>query len=308
MRNMLKYGGAIMAIATGISILACGGGTGPGGETCTFDDECTAGFVCDQGTNTCLESCVEDLECDIGFTCQQRGGNAGGNTCQPEPTDFNNSTPVNNISTVECVESEECTAGEDGFCDEGVCTYPMPESTYQVIKIEDTSSGSAACEPSSGDPGSDIIAVALSNENGQTIGWGTVVNQQLGSGSNNMFTDFSRIDGNPQSLRAGQCPEETVFANTDVYAMGCGGWLTTRFLDADGNPLNIEQGFIVEVFEYGAMCSKSGGDDNTGSDQYEVYLCEDSAAAINGGSDCNFDISNGSSKGLGNFVVNSLPQ
>jgi len=313
MRTALKYLGSLMAVATGISILACGGSSTPGGEACTFDDQCSAGFVCNE-FNECEQGCNTDDDCPFGSVCVARAGGAPGGLCDAGGTSNNstvNNSTINN-STVNnggaaCTTNEECTADVNGVCFEGQCEYAMPQTEYKVVMIQDISSGEAACSPNTSDPGSDIIAVTLSDANGQTIGWGEAVNQNLGEGDNNNFISPGRLDGSPQSLADGQCPNES-FNDSNVYSMGCGGWITIKFSDSQGVPLNIEQGSLIEVYEYGGFCATSMSNDSEGADEYELILCTDSQSALNGSdASCDFYISSGATKGLGQFEVTQLP-
>ncbi|MEC9442304.1 MAG: hypothetical protein VYE40_14455 [Myxococcota bacterium] len=308
MRTALKYLGSIMAVATGISILACGGTGTQGGEACTFDDECSAGFVCNE-FNECEAGCNTDSDCPVGSVCVERQNNSPGGLCDAGGS-VNNFNPNNfnpNNTNAGCSTNEECTADVDGVCIDGACEYPDNQSMYKVIMIQDTSEGEAACSPNTSDPGSDLIAVTLSDSNGQTLGWGEAVNQNLGEGDNNDFISPGRLDGNPQSLASGQCPNEA-FDDSGVYSMGCGGWITIKFSDAQGVPLDITQGSIIEVYEYGGFCARSMSNDSEGADEYEVLLCTDSASALNGSeASCDYYISSGETKGLGQFEVTTLP-
>lgn len=279
MQKLLKYMSAAMAITTGISILACGGGTTPqGGETCTFDDECSPGYICDRNLNECVEGCIDDNDCYEGEFCLPRQG-ADGYSCQIPSNNTTNNTTANNITTGECTpdtQLQDC--GEEGFCNElGECEYPMTSMTYRAVYIEDTSTGEAACNNS--DPGSDIIDVYLLNSGGEAVGYATLINWFEGDQpSGNDYSFAGNFDGAPSGVNVGQECTDTL-GESDALALGCLGGLLVQFVDSSMQPIDLQQGDRVAVFEYGSNCP-TGSD----TDSYEVYLCTDNADAVDNAS------------------------
>lgn len=293
----------IMLGLVGASILACGGNN-VGGSECSLDSECSAGSVCDTSTGTgyCVEPCQTDQECGTGYKCLARANSADGTkTCQTSGGTSNNTggacttneectsrlgrDAVCNNGTCEpigggpaCTTNEECTAtlGPDALCVAGTCE--APQTQYQIILVEDTSSGASACTSTNAsglkDPGSDIIWIELLDAQGATLGYGAALDVTMGDNENNDYQDFGVLDGKAPNAN-GFCPDGG-FGNDTVYSMNCGGTMFVEFQDSAGQPVNIQPGHTVRVVEYADQCAGGGR-----SDSFSVYLCTDTASARN---------------------------
>lgn len=293
----------IMLGLVGASILACGGNN-VGGSDCSLDSECSVGSVCDtsSGTGYCVEPCQTDTECGTNFRCLPRANSSDGTkTCQASSTGGNNTggacttneectsrlggDAVCNNGTCEligggmdCTTNEECSAqlGADALCVAGKCE--VPSTQFQIILIEDTSSGASACTSTNAsglkDPGSDIIWVELLDGQGATLGFGAALDITTGDNEDNDYQDFGIIDGQAPNS-AGFCPDGG-FGTDTVYSMNCGGTMFVEFRDSAGQPVNIQPGHSVRVVEYADQCAGGGR-----ADSYSVYLCTDTASARN---------------------------
>ncbi len=298
MENKTHLIGAGVSLFIGISILACGGGLGGGlgGEPCTFDADCsTAGQVCGPDSE-CIDTCTVDEDCFLGESCLPRPGNNSGFTCQVD--DNTGGTDMGGGGNAECVENEDCPLfeGTEGVCLDGVCDYPMPETTYRWIMVQDTSSGDDACGNT--DPGSDLMGVRLLDAGGQIVGWGSAGNESFGDApEGNNYENTSRLDGTAQGLETQSCPEAgTRFVDLQPSVLGCGGWVLVEFVDG-GSPQNISEGMQIEVLEYGSTCGGSS------DDSYEVYLCTDSADAQGGSNSSCTEALGGRQEGIGTVTV-----
>ena len=302
-----------MAMVAGVfGAIALGSGcTDP--NTCTFDDDCDAGEVCNTASSTCEAgdtSCTTSADCAEGQFCI---AGESGNTCGAA-ADCNDLVDEN--KDVACGADEVCNAdgcgaaadcsaeadpaafcasqlglgeGMTAACEDGVCVEDTPEDTFRYVLISDIST--EGCEDTNADgeydPGSDIMYVELRDANGQTLAWGSTAEYEQADDPNNDYTDSSIIDGMAPSLIADGseddgCPDAADRFNAmTVVSLGCGGSLLVGF-DAP-----IYDDYVINVGEYAPICNQNTGGSPTGStDKYEVKLCpateEGTAATIAG--------------------------
>lgn len=301
MRQKYWYLGSICSVAmTVVSIIACGDPSLSGEEECTFDTDCSAGYICDGESGFCVQTCATSAECNADEVCQPRASTPNGDkTCQAD-----------NTSTGECEDNEECNSNE--VCVNNSCEpINEPQDVYRYIQIQDTSSGNSSCNSKTEnglfDAGSDIFSATLLNSGGQVIGYALAIDYVQGTG-NIDTADSSILDGGPRNLDSRTCPASdgtSGFRSDSVVSLGCGGHLLIGFQGDNGQLVNITNGMQVEVGEYAPFCNKNGGD-TAGSDRYVVNICLDTASAANLSDDsCTRQL--GSAAGGNNIVtVNGL--
>lgn len=300
MRQKYWYLGSICSVAlTVVSIIACGDPS-IGAEECTFDTDCSAGYICDGEEGFCVQTCATSAECNAGEICQPRASAPNGDkTCQAD-----------NTSTGECEENEECNSNE--LCINNVCEpINEPQDVYRYIQILDTSSGASSCESKSAnglfDAGSDIFSATLLNSDNEVIGYALATDYNAGTGRVDT-ADSGILDGNPRNLDARSCPAAeggSGFRSDSVVSLGCGGYLLVGFQGNNGQLVNITNGMRIEVGEYAPTCNSSGGD-SAGSDRYVINVCLDTDTAANlSATSCTRQL--GSAAGGNNIVtVNGL--
>jgi hypothetical protein len=274
MRQKYWYLGSICSVAmTVASILACGDTALQ--EDCTFDEDCSAGYICDGAEGFCVQTCASDTECSSGEICAPRASAPNGDkTCQADP----------NVNNGDCQDNEDCNSNE--ICINNACVVPnQPTDIYRYIQILNTSSGSDSCDSKTSnglfDAGSDIFMVTLLDSSGTAIGYAEAIDYEQGSGRVDT-TDFGILDGNPPNVDNRDCPAAeggTSFRTDSVVSLGCGGYLLLGFKGTNGL-VNIENGMQIFVGEYAPICNQNGTNP-TGSDTYVVSICTDTDAASN---------------------------
>lgn len=269
----------IMLLAMSIPLIAaeddgCGGNNGEA-EPCTTNADCPAGFICDTSDNSCAETCASDADCLADEECLA-SPNGGGDLCYIKE-DNNNITPtVCNDAATDCpADGKEYLCNNEMKCE----VILPPEAIYQYVVIEDVST--ETCGGS--DPGSDIYFVRVLNDSNEVVGYGDVIVAELGDvddGDINNYTSPGTINGTAPGFRAGgdECP--TTFADSGIYAMGCGGTILVNFLNTDGVAVNLDSTMTIEVGEYGESCDTSPDDEP--EDEYVVKLCTDTTSAAMG--------------------------
>lgn len=281
-------GAAFLMFGAGSIFSACG--LEAGGESCTFDEDCSEGFVCHE--NVCSATCETQEECGLGETCVGRTGGAEGMVCAlPAEDECSADTDCAEGQTCEagscvtpasgdCTTNEEC--GEGNICMEGACVEAPQGPTYQVVQILDESEGDSCSSFSQnsmkGDPGSDILYAYLADSTGGIKGWAELVDFSEGTSGDkgNGFNDLSALfDGNaPDYIGSAECP--AAFRDGKHVSLGCGGYLLVKFLGADGTPVALAAGDQVKVAEWG---SPSCGSSDT-LDSYSVNLCTNTTEAL----------------------------
>lgn len=275
MRQKYWYLGSICSVAmTVVSILACGDTALQ--EECTFDEDCSAGYICDGESGFCVQTCASNEECNAGEICAPRASAPNGDkTCQADP----------NVNNGECQDNEDCNSNE--ICINNACIVPnQPTDIYRYVQILDTSSGSSSCDSKTEnglfDAGSDIFSATLLNSSNEVIGYGLTVDYVEGSGRIDT-TDSGILDGNPPNIDSRTCPTSdgtSSFRRDSVVSLGCGGYLLVGFQGLNGQLVNLDNGMKIEVGEYAPFCNKNGGS-TTGTDTYIVNICLDTDAAAN---------------------------
>ena len=297
---MIKKNASVLIMLLGMAIPliaaedeGCGDS---GGEPCTANADCPAGFICDTDINECAETCASAADCAADEVCEPAQG-GGGNLCYVnEDNNNNNNTPAEcNDAELDCPDD-----GNDYVCDEQKKCEVIadPADIIQYIVIEDVTTVASACANSSKDPGSDIYFVRVLGTDGEPEGYGNVSGVPVvGEGDGNENISFGTIDGNAPPFRAGgdQCPAAD-FADSGIYSMGCRGSILLNFLDDGGNPVTLESGMTIEVGEYGATCGGSA------DDEYVVKVCTDSLDAA-GGSYTSCTSVLGDASGFGTFQL-----
>lgn len=257
-------------------------------NTCLLDTDCVAGEVCE--LEACVATCTSDADCLADELCRPRV-NGQGTTCQ-----VGNS----NNASLGCDAQRdpnafcEALAGVGAFCDtaSGDCVGDTEPSIF-IAQIQDVTSRTDLCEGTN-DPGSDIQGVELLDEFGNSIGWGSLVAENVVL-DGNIQANFEVIDGTPPALDGDGCVDSF---SGNVLALGCVGSIAVEFLDESANPVALQDGFSISVYEYGEVCSTG-----VEGDEYTVSTCSDTAGARNGDEGSCSNVL-GSGEGLSTFTVN----
>jgi hypothetical protein len=313
MRESFKSLLSLAMMAGVFGAVAIGSGCTEPDGSCTFNDDCEAGQVCNTATATCEAGgaeCTTSADCGEGQFCI---AGESSNTCGAA-ADCNDL--VDDDKSVACGADEVCNAdgcgaaadcsgeedpaafcaselglgeGESASCVDGACVQDEVMSSYRYVLISDIST--TGCEDTNADgeydPGSDIMYVELRDANGQTLAWGSTEEYEKADDPNNDYTDSAIIDGMAPSLIADGseddgCPDAADRFNAmTVVSLGCGGSLLVGF----DQP--IYDDYVVNVGEYAPICNQNTGGSPTGTtDKYEVKLCpateEGTAATIAG--------------------------
>lgn len=251
---MMLVGGAGFGL-----FVACGGNNEEVG--CSFDSDCLEDEACEGFV--CVLRCVDNNDCGAGEICAP-GTNTPENVCQAG-SDNNPNNPPNNPN------------GQD-------------PTFLQIAEIRSmTTDGEEYCD--TGDPGPDIYGVILEDAQGNALGWGSIVQENV-QGDDNDQAYTGMIDGNPISLQGNLCPEGSF--TDSVVSLGCGTeyYIAVEFLGSDGVPVSLDAtaSQTIRVLEWGAECSASGAGVD---DSYSLNLCTDTDAAKGGDmSSCTVELLN----------------
>lgn len=299
-----------VACAFGLAGLALSG-CGNVGDECSANADCESGQVCYQEgiSNYCAANCTDDPSaCGSSETCTSNvpNGKEGESYCVLNSdlgdTGFPDDAGVNDGGGNDdggggdgisgCESDGDCASHETCNTETNVC------EPYRFVQIRDqTPSGTSACmSPSDNDPGADIIAASVENNNGDIVGWAQVLNDSI-KGDPNDHSDPSVINGQPSNL--GEDCVADGFSG-EVVAMGCGGRLGIAFEKTDGSGyVELTENHSITVHEYGPQCSSSGSSE----DDIAVTVCSHTAES-NFSSEVN-TTSNGSWEGCDNSVIAS---
>lgn len=254
---------------------------------CVLDVDCVAGEVCEN--EVCTPTCETDEDCGAGEFCETRI-NGPGMYCE-----FGE--PANNVLTPGCVNQDspdeycESMLGSGATCDTATDECVQPEPAIFAVQIADVTTATSACDTSS--PGSDIYAVELRDDQGNTLGWGSLVAENVII-TGNLELAFESLDGIAPTLDGDGCVDRL---SGNVLSLGCTGSIAVDFLDAAANPVPLETGQTVTVYEYGATCSA-----DTTTDEFTVFTCSNIAAVRDGDtSDCTNRIGTGT--GIQTFQI-----
>ncbi|TXD38053.1 hypothetical protein FRC98_03910 [Lujinxingia vulgaris] len=280
--------GLFFVAVGGLGLLAACGEIDNGEESCTFDDDCTGGQVCD--LTICVDTCESTADCSTGEECVARPGGAEGMVCRAaeEPGD-------------DCRDAgNECSDGL--ICDEftGDCVEPGQETPeYYTVRINDVTDVEAPdrCEDSTfgyNTAGAKIMYVQLQDSTGAVIAYGTSVGADYAQGTD-FINDFDVIDGAAPNL-VDQCPVDEAFVRGDdgtefdtnftdqtVVALGCGGSLYVQFLDGNDDPILLDESHTITVGEFGPACNDTA---QTAADYYDVYICTDAGSNVSTPDNC----------------------
>lgn len=288
----LKYlaGSSLLSLACIGLFIACGDDVGT--DSCVLDTDCVAPEVCEG--EICVPTCTTNEDCGIGEECTPRV-NGTGSVCTVASANTNN-------STTDCSAQEdpnafcEAQAGAGAFCDtaSGECVGDNNGGTDPVyaIQISDVTTVSDACEGSS-DPGSDIQGVELQDSTGNSLAWGNLIANGVETDGNTQL-NFGVVEGEPPSLDGSGCVESF---DGNVLALGCLGYIGVEFNDDMGNPIALEEGQTIFVYEYGGVCSTG-----TTDDEFTVYTCDD-YNAVSGGDVGSCTNTLGTGSGVASFGV-----
>lgn len=263
--------------------------TSPNNEVqCLLDTDCVAPDVC-EGT-ICVATCTVDADCAVGEVCESRT-NGSGTICREgdanvEPEGCSGESDPNAFC--------EAQLGAGAFCDTatGGCVGDVGlTDSYYVVQIQDVTAGADLCE--SQDPGSDIQGVELVDSGGNSLGWGSIVAENVILTGNDE-TNFGVVDGTPRSLDADGCVDSFT---GNVLSLGCNGWIAVEFLDNFDNPVVLEDGQYVFVYEYGGTCSSG-----TTDDEFTFSICSDTSGIL-GGDDSSCTNVLGSGRGVTSFEI-----
>ncbi len=237
-------------------------------NSCMVDEDCTGDEVC--FSTECLPLCTSRADCERSELCLPRL-DGDGSVCQP----------------TECIDDAPCIEfyGNGALCaDDGFCRAPAerPDAGIQRFKLEDNTVVVEACDSS--DPGADISGVQLVDANGNSRGWADLVSEMAQTAGNGEYNP-GIINGEEPALDFDGCPD--IFSG-NVFSLGCRGSFIFEFVDAAGEPIQVQVGDEIFVYEYGGTCSTG-----TTDDAFNLYACI--------GGSC--DTFLGSGTGVDSFVV-----
>lgn len=258
-------------------------------ESCTFDDDCTGGQVCD--LTVCVDTCETNEDCSGTDECVARPGGAEGMVCRAaeEPGD-------------DCRDADFAGCADDLICDEftGQCVPPGEETpNYYTVRINDVTDVEAPdrCDDTTygyGTAGAKVMYVQLRDTTGAVIAYGTAVGDDIAAGSDFINT-FDVIDGAAPNL-VDQCPADEAFVRGDngndittnftdqtVVALGCGGSLYVQFEDENGDLILLDESHTITVGEFGPACNDTA---QTEADYYDVYICTDAGSNVSTPDNC----------------------
>ncbi len=266
-----------------------GGSTNQGGGECVEDEDCGSGMLClaDEGTcefrcdtiDDCIgdEACVERDSDGAGYCLPGGGGGPQGCSSEPNPDGY-------------CVEELE---DSEAICQNNMCVIPNGGGTgdgYYVAYVHDVTT--ARCDDMTYETetdGSKLMHVALIDSAGTYRAYGVAVEWYYGTNDVWFGEVEDVLNGMAPNYDANMCPEPasqsganglTNFHEGAVVAIGCGGEVFVRFFDGS-QPIEIEDGDVIEVNEYGPECSAvNSHTTQTGDDFYDVYVCEGPAVSL----------------------------
>jgi len=185
-------------------------------------------------------------------------------------------------------------AGGDGMAD---TDGGMEEQRY-FVQIKDVTrneapEGDRVCDAGENQEidtaGIDLGGIALLDENGETVAWGTddIVNR---------FTNVSKYAGDNQakSILDGTAPElddaeeggvecPVKFGSEHVVSLGCKGSVVVGFQNDSGEWVPIEDGYELQVYEYAKPCFQCHPNcDDTAEfkeEALEIKVCEPTSDA-----------------------------
>jgi hypothetical protein len=287
----LKYlaGSSLLSLACIGLFIACGDSEG---ESCLLDTDCVAPDVCEG--EVCVLTCTTDEDCLEGEVCGARQ-NGTGTVCVVD-TSGNANTGTGCADDADPNGFCEAQLGAGAFCDTttNMCVGGANNVTDPVfvVQVQDVTTASEACDGVS-DPGSDIQGIELQDDQGNSLGWGSIVNEAVALDGNEE-TNFDILDGTPPALDADGCVDSF---SGNVLSLGCTGWVAVEFLDDGGSPVALAAGQTVFVYEYGGVCSTG-----TTDDEWTVSTCSDTAG-ISGGDDSSCTNVLGTGAGVGSVGV-----
>ena len=289
------------------------------GEACDLAADC-ASNLCE--ANVCVASCTDLSACGAGEDCVATA-DAAANYCK---------------AISDCSAATDgaayCTKqlGETGYCDTTgaapTCTAGAPQvDVYKYVLIRDVTAGDAdpadvdECTEAQGDLGSDLFGIQLLNNVGETLGNAKTIQFVKGAepaGATNGFTDATGIfDGSPPETQNVDvdgsiyaCPprtgDETRLKPENVVSLGCGGTLIVEFVDSASATVELASGQELFISEFAPVCNRTPANDATGSDKYDVYLCDANLDTTVGPDNCNIALKSGVAGGYQNVTV-TLP-
>lgn len=294
-----KLIGALFAViaASGL-LIACGNDE----NSCEFDTDCPEGEkLCHDGF--CELVCTSQSDCFDGDVCVDRIGGSG-KVCVSEGISGNNNNGDNNPQP-ECTENEDC---DSGVCnqDTGKCVTPGVDKDYVTIEIRDVTTAQNRCtDTTSGEasPATKLSYVQLLDTNGTSLGYGEAVGFNPSADDNAFREAFTVLDGSAPGVGQGQCQESFTIENG--IALGCGGSVFVRFLDSNGDVVELQEGDQILVAAYGQSCNELFDKDQ--EDLYNVYLCETHSTTVLDNSSCSSTPLNPAPKNSLSYVDVSLP-
>lgn len=285
------------------------------GETCDLGTECASG-LCE--ANVCVASCTDLSACGAGEDCVATA-DAAANFCK---------------AISDCSAATDgaayCTKqlGEAGYCDTTgaapTCTAGAPQTdVYKYVLIRDVTAGEAdpatvdECKPGQGDNGSDLFGLELLDSAGQTLGYAKTIQFVNGAEPDgaNQFTDAAGVfDGSAPETQdvdvegsTYACPprtgDETRLKPENVVSLGCGGTLIVEFVDSASATVELASGQELFISEFAPVCNRTPANDATGSDKYDVYLCDANLDTTVGPDNCNIALKSGVAGGYQNVTV-----
>jgi hypothetical protein len=262
MKNLKNVVGVAFVTAASIGLMvACGGDDDP--VDCLLDSECADGEVCE--AELCVATCDTDGDCSAGEVCGDRT-NGDGTVCVAAPDDTSCADEADPAAFC------EAELGAGAICDtvSGDCQL-LADPVY-IAEIADVTTDTAACEGVA-DPGSDIQGIELQDAMGNSLGWGSIVNEAVVLEGNDE-ANFAIIDGTAPGLDNEGCVDSF---SGNVLALGCTGSIYVEFLDDAGAPVALVDGQTIAVYEYGGGCSTG-----TTDDEWTVATCDDTVAVNDG--------------------------
>ncbi|RVU42562.1 hypothetical protein EA187_15335 [Lujinxingia sediminis] len=257
-------------------------------ESCTFDDDCTGGQVCD--LTVCVDTCETNADCSGTDECVDRPGGAEGKVCRAAEA-----------------PGDDCRDADFGDCPDGqVCNDVSGQcvepgegpAEYYTVRINDVTDveGDDRCGDTTygyATAGAKIMYVELKDDSG-VIAYGEAVGDDITAGSDFINT-FDVIDGSAPDL-VDQCPADEAFVRLDndneittnftdqtVVALGCGGSLYVQFRDENDNLIALDESHTINVGEFGPACNATA---QTSADYYDVYICTDAGSNVSSPANC----------------------
>lgn len=306
---------ALVCFSLAFTLTACeddngaDNGENQNGDACADDDEC-GDDVC--VNSQCVETCEDDGDCD-GQACLERPDTGDEMICQALDEDFcdedsdcdedfercedNPTDPEGDDVCVEMPIGQSCTSQDecpraDEFCNteaEECVQGDLP--SYTTVLIQDETEGFGThpdgndrCEDSTfgyDTAGAKIMYVELTDSStGDIIAYGSFVDFEIAGDT--FFGEVHEILNGNAPAYDGQCPDveefegqNTNFTDSNVVALGCGGWVTVQFFD-NGSPIELNNNHTIWVGEYGPSCDDTDTFQR-GNDFYDVYICGDSS-------------------------------